>query len=115
MDPKAGLEALRAVKRRAAEVLGAPNADLWLTQGKMYDTPGWSGRYLGDLAGSAGRCEVLMRFLEALAAGDAVPVVLADRFHTGEFSSLQLIDGRLHEVGRDGKQRPVSGKGIGVA
>jgi len=81
----------------------------------VYDTSGWSGRYLGELAGSAGGCEVQMRFPEALEIGNAISVVPADRFQTGEFPSLQLIDGRLHEVGRDGKRRPVSGKAIGVA
>ncbi len=114
MDPRAGLEALRAVKKRAAEVLGEPNATLWLTQGKAYDTPNWSGRYLNDLAQSGEGCAVLMRFLEALAVGDAVPVVLMDRFHAGEFTSLQLIGGRLHEVRPGGKRRLVSGKAIGV-
>jgi hypothetical protein len=50
VDPNAGLERLRAVKKRAAEVLGEPNANVWLTQGKAYDTLNWSGRYLNDLA-----------------------------------------------------------------
>lgn len=114
IDPRAGLEALRAVKKRAAEVLGEPNATLWLTQGKAYVTPNWSGRYLNDLVGSGEGCAVLMRFLEALEVGDTVPVVLVDRFHVGEFTSLRLIGGRLHEVWPGGKRGPVSGKAIGV-
>jgi len=56
-----------------------------------------------------------MRFPEALETGNAIPVVPADRFQTGEFPSLQLIDGRLHEVWPGGKRRLVSGKAIGVA
>jgi hypothetical protein len=55
-----------------------------------------------------------MRFLEALEVGDTVPVLLMDRFHAGECTSLQLIGGRLHEVWPGGKRLPVSWKAIGV-
>lgn len=110
MDTNTELEALRAVKKRAEEVLGEPNVSLWLTQGKVYDTPGWSGRYLNDLAGSGEGCAALMRLLAVLDTGNAVPVVLMDRFHAGEFTSLQLVNGQLHEVWADGKRQAVYGK-----
>jgi len=56
-----------------------------------------------------------MRFLEALEVGDTVPVVLMDRVRAGEFTSLQLIGGRLHEIWPGGKRRAVSGRTIGFA
>ena len=98
---------LCAVKKRAEEVLGEPNASLWLNQGKVYNTPGWSGRYLADLVGSSEGRAVLQRFLDAVEAGDAVPVVPMDRFDAGEFRLLQLINGQLQVVRADGKRQPV--------
>lgn len=48
-----------------------------------------------------------MRFLYALEARGAVPVVRMDRFDAGDIRLGQLINGPIQEVRVDCKRRPV--------
>lgn len=93
------LHTYRLIKTRAVSLVGAPVAWLLLTLGKLYDTPGWSGRYVIDLARSEDGSTALMNLLDKLAAGEAVPILLFDVYAlTADFPALQLIDGRLYQV-----------------
>jgi hypothetical protein len=103
------IESFRAVHTRAVKLLSARNIPVWLSQGKVYNTPGWSDKYVTELAASVDGCAVLAKFVDALAAGDPVPIKLMDRHVPGDLGVLQLIDGQLYEVLRKGRRQPVNG------
>jgi hypothetical protein len=109
MQTDSWIESFRAGQTQAVKLLGARNVSLCLNEGKVYNTPGWSGLYLAELAASADGCTALLSFLDSLERGDAVPIALMDRHVPTDVSMLQLIDGQLYEVWPEGKRLPVDG------
>lgn len=94
------------VRKRASALMGATEAWVWLSIGKLSDTPGWSDRYLESIAASDEGCAVILRLLDKLEAGEPVPVQLIWEREPTSPSLLQLIKGRLYEV-RGGKRSRV--------
>jgi hypothetical protein len=98
MSLPSSFHSYKAVRTRAAIMLGTPVSWLFLNFGNLFDWPGWSGRYLSELTRTDAGCAVIMRLLDILESGGTVPVLLIHRLELGRYPSLKLIDGRLHEV-----------------
>jgi hypothetical protein len=107
MSLQSSLHAYQLVHARAVRLLGIPIAWLLLTPGKVYDTPGLSGRYVIDLARSEDGSGELVNLLDKLEAGASVPILLYDDYvANGDFPTLQIVDGQLYSV-RLGKRQAV--------
>ena len=103
------IDSFHAGQAQAVQLLGARNVLLCLSEGRVYDTPGWSGLYLTQLTASEDGCKALMSFLDSLERGDAVPIALMDRHVSADISRLQLVDSQLYEVWPEGKRLVVDG------
>ena len=109
MQTDSWLESFGAVHAQAVKLSGARNVFLCMNEGKLYDTPDWSGQRLAELAASDGGCAVLKSILDSLERGDAVPIELMDRHVSTGLPKLQVIDGQLYEIWPEGRRLAVNG------
>lgn len=105
MNLAQSLHGYRLAKLRAEAMMGAPTAWLFLNLGKLFDWPGWSGRYLSELARTDEGQVVLTRLLDILEAGGTVPVQLMYEYDLAHYPVLQVIEKQLYEVWRGGRER----------
>ena len=105
MNLSQSLQEYRLVKVRAQAMMGVPTAWLFLNFGKLFDWPGWSGRYLSELTSTEDGRAVLTRLLDMLQSGGTVPVLLIYSCDLTHYPVLQVIEGQLYEVWRGGRER----------